>query len=59
VLLQAAQLRRHAPAFVFDAFCASRLSTAADAFGLLPEGLPLEALVQRAMPAYGDLAPPP
>ena len=59
VLLQAAQLRRHAPAFVFDAFCASRLSTAADAFGLLPEGLPLEALVQRAMPASGDLAPPP
>ena len=59
LLLQAAQLRRHAPAFVFDAFCASRLATAADAFGLLPEGLPLEALVQRAMPASGDLAPPP
>ena len=59
VLLQAAQLRRHAPAFVFDAFCASRLATAADAFGLLPEGLPLEALVQRAMPASGEPAPPP
>ena len=50
VLLQAAQLFRHAPAFVFDAFCASRLASAADAFGLLPAGLPLEALIARAMP---------
>jgi putative acyl-CoA dehydrogenase len=53
VLLQAAQLCRHAPSFVFEAFCASRLATAADAFGLLPAGLPLEALIARAMPVEG------
>jgi len=50
VLLQAAQLFRHAPPFVFEAFCASRLGSAADAFGLLPAGLPLDALITRAMP---------
>jgi putative acyl-CoA dehydrogenase len=53
VLLQAAQLCRHAPSFVFEAFCASRLVTAADAFGLLPACLPLEALIARAMPVEG------
>jgi putative acyl-CoA dehydrogenase len=53
VLLQAAQLFRYAPSFVFEAFCASRLDTAADAFGLLPAGLPLDALIARAMPVEG------
>ncbi|MFM8767580.1 MAG: acyl-CoA dehydrogenase family protein, partial [Rubrivivax sp.] len=53
VLLQAAQLFRHAPSFVFEAFCASRLATAADAFGLLPAGLPLDAIITRAMPVEG------
>jgi hypothetical protein len=37
--------------FVFEAFCATRLASAADAFGLLPAGLPLDALIARAMPA--------
>jgi putative acyl-CoA dehydrogenase len=50
LLLQAAVLRRHAPEAVFDSFCASRLDGAADVFGLLEAGLPLEALVQRALP---------
>ena len=50
LLLQAAVLRRHAPEAVFDSFCASRLDGAADVFGLLAAGLPLEALVQRALP---------
>ena len=50
VLLQAAQLFLHAPSFVFEAFCASRLSSASDAFGLMPAGLPLDALITRAMP---------
>jgi len=51
VLLQAAQLRHHAPAEVFDAFCASRLGAASEVFGLLPSGLPLDALISRALPA--------
>ena len=35
----------------FDAFCASRLAATPDVFGLLPASLPLQALVDRAMPA--------
>ena len=50
LLLQAAQLHAHAPAEVFDSFCAARLDQASDAFGLLPGTLPLQALVARAMP---------
>jgi putative acyl-CoA dehydrogenase len=53
VLLQAAQLRQHAPSEVFDAFCTSRLSGGADAFGMMPSGLPLQALIQRASPSQG------
>jgi putative acyl-CoA dehydrogenase len=50
VLLQAAQLRRHAPDLVFDAFCAARLAEAGDVFGMLSAGTPARALVDRAMP---------
>jgi putative acyl-CoA dehydrogenase len=53
VLLQAAQLRQHAPSEVFDAFCTSRLSGGTDAFGMMPAGLPLQALIQRASPSQG------
>ncbi len=53
VLLQAPQLRQHAPTEVFDAFCTSRLSGGADAFGMMPAGLPLQALIQRASPSQG------
>jgi putative acyl-CoA dehydrogenase len=50
LLLQAAMLHAHAPAAVFDSFCAARLDGASDAFGLLPGSLPLQALIQRAHP---------
>ncbi|MFN7727162.1 MAG: isovaleryl-CoA dehydrogenase [Rubrivivax sp.] len=50
LVLQAACLRQHAPAFVFSAFCASRFEQAADVFGLLPAGVDLDALIQRAQP---------
>ena len=55
LLLQAAQLRRHAPEAVFDSFCASRLNGAADVFGLLDASLPLEALVDRARPVEMEI----
>jgi putative acyl-CoA dehydrogenase len=49
---QGALLVRHAPAPVADAFCAGRLDPAAAglAFGTLPRGLDLRAVVERAMP---------
>jgi len=48
VTVQAAQLLVHAPAFVSDAFIASRIAGRADAFGQLPCGLDLKAIVDRA-----------
>jgi len=55
--LQAALLIKHAPAYVADAFCASRLSGANDgssggAFGTLPRGVDARAIVGRASPAH-------
>jgi putative acyl-CoA dehydrogenase len=50
LLLQAALLRQHAPDAVFEAFCAARLQQASEVFGLLPAGLALDAIIQRAMP---------
>ena len=52
-LLQGALLVRHAPPAVADAFCASRLGSAAPggpgyAFGTLPDGLDLPSVVDRA-----------
>jgi putative acyl-CoA dehydrogenase len=60
-LLQGALLVRHAPSAVADAFCASRLGSAAAggpgyAFGTLPDGLDLPSVVDRArvsVPAAG------
>ena len=49
LLLQAALLKDSGDA-VFAAFCASRLDGAADIFGLLPSGIDLESIIQRAMP---------
>lgn len=51
VLLQASLMLRHAPAFVSDAFVASRLKSPGVAYGALPDGVDAEAIVQRAMPA--------
>ena len=49
--VQASLLARHAPQFVFDAFCASRLAgEAGGAFGMLAPNAPLDALIERAMP---------
>jgi putative acyl-CoA dehydrogenase len=48
LLLQAALLKRQSPQAVFDSFCNSRLSAAADVFGLLDASAPLDFLIQRA-----------
>jgi putative acyl-CoA dehydrogenase len=49
--LQAALLIKHAPSAVADAFCASRLSGEGNsAFGLLPRGIDVRAIVERAGP---------
>jgi len=48
--LQAALLVKHAPPAVADAFCASRLTGDSSAFGLLPRGIDLRAVVERAAP---------
>ena len=49
--VQASLLRRHAPDFVFDAFCRSRLAgSGPQVFGTLPSNIAFDSLVQRAMP---------
>jgi putative acyl-CoA dehydrogenase len=50
--LQGALLTRHAPAAVAEAFCASRLAPRfRGAYGTLPSGCDLQAIIDRAMPA--------
>jgi putative acyl-CoA dehydrogenase len=50
--LQASLLVRHAPSYVSDAFCATRLGGDwGFAYGTLPKGLDLRAIVDRAAPA--------
>jgi putative acyl-CoA dehydrogenase len=49
--VQASLLRRHAPDFVFDAFCRSRLASGGpQVFGTLPSNVAFDAIIQRAMP---------
>lgn len=49
--VQASLLRRHAPDFVFEAFCRSRLAGDwGQAFGTLPGAVAFDALIARAMP---------
>jgi putative acyl-CoA dehydrogenase len=50
IAVQAALLIRHAPAPVAEAFCASRLAGDTSTFGLLPRGIDLHAIVERAAP---------
>ncbi len=50
LVLQGALLHGQAPTMVFEAFCASRLVATPDVFGLLPAGIDLEALIERALP---------
>ena len=50
LVLQGAQLVRHAPPAVADAFCASRLDRDwGGAFGTLPPGLDLDPILERAV----------
>jgi putative acyl-CoA dehydrogenase len=52
LVLQGSLLVRHAPAYVADAFCASRLAgDHGQALGTLPAGLDTAAIVARATPA--------
>ena len=48
VTMQAALLARHAPQVVSDAFLSTRLGGQLGPFGLLPQGLDLRGLVDRA-----------
>ena len=49
--VQAALLRQHAPDFVFDAFCRSRLAGDwGQAFGTLPSNVDFDSIVSRSMP---------
>jgi len=49
---QASLLCRHAPDFVFDAFCRSRLGgDGPQVFGTLPGAVDTDAIIRRAMPA--------
>jgi putative acyl-CoA dehydrogenase len=49
--LQAALLVQHAPAFVADAFCASRLADGGHRnYGTLPRGVDCAAIIERATP---------
>ncbi|HEU5294447.1 MAG TPA: isovaleryl-CoA dehydrogenase [Burkholderiaceae bacterium] len=53
IAVQAALLKQHAPAEVFDTFCASRCGEqvgGGGAFGLLAARAPMDALIARAMP---------
>ena len=51
--LQAALLIKHAPPYVADAFCASRLSgEGGGAFGTLPRGVDTRAIAARAAPLH-------
>jgi putative acyl-CoA dehydrogenase len=53
VVLQASLLVRHAPTYVSDAFCTSRIAGEwGMAFGTLPRGLDLRAIIDRAAPVH-------
>ncbi len=56
--IQAALLLQHAPAYVADAFCASRLALSAHRnYGTLPRGVDCAAIIERATPRT-DATPP-
>ena len=51
LVVQASLLGRHAPGFVFDAFCRSRLAgEGTQVFGTLPPRIDFGAIIERAMP---------
>lgn len=49
--LQGSLLVRFSPSAVSDAFCASRLPATSSAYGGLPSGVDVEAIIDRAFPA--------
>jgi putative acyl-CoA dehydrogenase len=49
-VVQGALLVQTAPPAVFSAFCDSRLGGAPDAFGELPPGVDVDAILERARP---------
>jgi putative acyl-CoA dehydrogenase len=51
VLVQAALLRQHAPAFVAEGFARARVAAGSDVFGALPAGIDVDGLIGRALPA--------
>jgi putative acyl-CoA dehydrogenase len=51
VLLQAALLILDAPGFVADAFVAGRIGDPGVAYGALPDGVDVDAILERALPA--------
>jgi putative acyl-CoA dehydrogenase len=52
IVMQATQLVRHAPNFVADAFCLTRVAgVGGRTFGTLPEGVDIDAIIRRAWPA--------
>ncbi|MDC2961393.1 DNA alkylation response protein [Streptomyces gilvifuscus] len=56
--LQASLLVRHAPPAVADAFCATRLGGDwGHAFGTLPDGADLDAILERSLPDGGPVRP--
>ena len=48
--VQASLLRRHSTDAVFDTFCATRLAQGSDVFGVLPAGVDVDAILERAFP---------
>jgi putative acyl-CoA dehydrogenase len=54
---QASLLARHSTEPVFQAFCAARLAAHPESvFGVLPAGLDLDAIIERAMPETTEVA---
>ena len=57
IAVQGATLLRHAPPFVAEAFIASRIAQdVGGAFGRLPPGLDLEAILARALPLQDEIS---
>ncbi|MGJ9416272.1 isovaleryl-CoA dehydrogenase [Massilia sp. CMS3.1] len=57
IAVQGALLLRHAPPFVAEAFIASRIAQdVGGAFGRLPPGLDVEAILARALAVQGDIS---
>jgi putative acyl-CoA dehydrogenase len=55
LVFQGSLLVRHAPGFVTDAFCASRLAgDSSHAFGTMPSGIDTRSIIDRARPTVAS-----